>query len=554
MAESELWYDPEKVRPFFHEESRQASKETFFGLIGYKPHTDEVRRYHKSDAALRIASAPARSSKSYSASPDHTHDFFPERCRKTMKPVLLEGLDAHRVWYVGANYEPLKEWDYAWKTLIDDGLVEAAGGTIEAAHNRPSNGALQIKVNWGQAPNGDVVRSILEGKSATNEKSIQSEEVKSGILAETKDHEARIWDKYLSTRVRRCTWPTTPRAEADWIKKVIDEAEGGNLPGTEVFQFTPYCNPTFKWSSYWNEHAKAESRVLGKIITQSFGHDCFDPAADCHARKDNSFAEQWMGEWTMEAGRVLPFRWKSRHGEMCHVINYLPEWFGYARKFVAVDYGYNDPSGAYWYAVGPDGTVVAYREIYESKLWPDQLVERIHDLSERHGEHIEYYVGDPRKPEVARYFREKGLPIWNGDKNAMSDRASGHARLVDYLSIDPAVGRPKFFVLATDVDPDRLPAPLEGKPSYGCPKGIAEWRALRRKSGVIADEFSDAAMVGRDEFYDTTRYFLASRPGNTSEPTLSREFLADFEPMREYDYWASQPAANLSARTPLRSF
>ena len=188
------------LRPFFHPDSRKASKEVFFGLVGYEPREDEVKRYHACEDPLRVITSAARTSKSWSSGHDHCHDVFPEIDRETMTPALPEGLDAHRVWMVGVNFEPLKEWDYAWKMLIDDGLAEATGARVESAQNRPQNGLMRIKLHWGKDKRGNIVRSIVEGKSANNEKSLQSEEVKSLVLAETADHDPRIWERYLSTR------------------------------------------------------------------------------------------------------------------------------------------------------------------------------------------------------------------------------------------------------------------------------------------------------------------------------------------------------------------
>ena len=164
----------------------------------------------------------------------------------------------------------------------------------------------------------------------------------------------------------------------------------------------------------------------------------------------------------------------------------------------------------------------------------------------RHGEQIEYYVSDPRKFDMERYFRERGLPVWARDKNAMSDRKSGHARIVDYLSIDPDLGRPKLFVLSDSVQ--RMPLTIDGSdPQFGCPMTIGEWRGLRRKPGVVSDEFSEAAMLGRDEAYDVTRYFLASRPEAPRLPRTLGVALEDFEPMDPHDHWRSQPAGGLGA-------
>lgn len=532
-----------ELRPFFDARSRRHSKEFFFGLIGYQPRTREARRFHASDAPLRIISAPARTSKSWAGGHDGAHDFFPdlEEVDGKLLPALPEGLDAHRVWMVGVNYEPLKEWDYAWKVLVDDGLIEAFGGHIETAQNRPNNGQMKLRVAWGKARNGDVVRSVLEGKSGSNEKTLQSEECKTIVLSETADHDPRIWNRYLSARYRWAIWPTTPKVDAAWVKEYIDHAEAASLPGVEHYQFTPHCNPHYNWDRFWNEHAKAESRVLGRVETQPFGHDCFDGSVGCKAGEDWTFAEQYLGEWTMEGNRVIPFRWMSRRGEICHVLDYLPDWFPYAKKYVAVDYGWLDPSAVLWAAVNTDGVMVLYREIYEPKLEVDALVKRIHETSREWGEEIEFYVTDPRKREVERYMRERGLRVYAKDKGAMADRQAGHMRLVDMLSIDPDLGHPRLFVLSDKVGV-----------GFGCPRTIDEWKKLRRKPGVsgATEEWSNAAIVGRDDAYDCVRYLLSARP---SMPSLMRYDINDeFDAvaMDVYGHWQRTPQGPLTGAIP----
>lgn len=536
-----------ELRPFFHEESRQASKEVFFGLIGYEPHENEVKRYHASEEPLRIISSAARTSKSYASSPDHTHDAFPELDRETLKPALPDGLDAHRVWLVGVNFEPLKEWDYAWKMLIDDGLAEATGAKVESAQNRPQNGLLRIKLNWGKDKYGNVVRSLVEGKSANNERSLQSEEVKSLVLAETADHESRIWERYLGTRSRYTTWPTTPHSKAAWVKEMIDLADAGDMPGVASFRFTPHCNPTYDWDRFWNEHAKAESRILGKILTRPYGHDCFDPAVECHARHDQQFAEIFCGEWRMASDSVLPFRWKSFHGEVTHVLDDLPDWFEGSRRFFCCDYGYGDPTSALWVAMGPDGDLVVYREIYERQMVPEDMVRRVREESERHGERLEYYVGDPQKPEVAVYLRRLGLNVWDRNKRAMRDRASGFMRLVDALSVQPSTGRPRLYVASERANYNRDGSRVlaaDGKPAeYGCPKTIREWKLLRRKVGH-GDQWATASILGDDHSADAIRYFLASEPRVATSYTW--DVNDEYDSYDPYEAWLDEPRGGLA--------
>jgi hypothetical protein len=220
--------------------------------------------------------------------------------------------------------------------------------------------------------------------------------------------------------------------------------------------------------------------------------------------RDPWFGEQFGGLWTGESERVLPFT------EAMHVTHEAPAWFEYCRRYVSVDYGFNDACVAHWYAVGPDGAVIIYREIYAQKLNPERFVDEITERTEAAHERIEWAVGDPAKPEVADIMRRRGLQLIVRNKNAMRDRAAGLLQMVDYLSVDPRIGGPRLRV-----------ASEAWGPGYGCPKTILEWKMLRRKHS--RDEFAAGALSGADHAYDACRYFLQSMPRNTFVTQLGRE-------------------------------
>lgn len=116
------------------------------------------------------------------------------------------------------------------------------------------------------------------------------------------------------------------------------------------------------------------------------------------------------------------------------------------------------------------------------------------------------WLADPRKPETLKHFNRLGLPVLRVDKNRQSDRQEGYMTFADYLSDDPTLGRPKFFVMNT------------------CPHFIDEAKLLRRKDNHVGDEFSTTAITGADHLMDLTRYFLTSFPkGESYESKMERE-------------------------------
>jgi hypothetical protein len=470
------------------------TKPEFFKLVGYECFSDEVKRFHESNARVKIPTAPARGSKSMSAAYDAAYDVFPpvdEQNRPLRKDFLI--------WIVATDYKTAKEWDYFWEIFVDNrkkyGFPEP-----KKAHNSPNQGNMLIEIVWGRTPNGDISRTIIECKSSTNERSLQGEEVHRVLFSEAAEHEEKIWTQYLSTRYGEAYFPTTPKIRAQWLQQMIQLGELDPDLGIESFTFPPWSNPVYNWQRYWDEHKKAESRVTGQILTyppdeldrmsETNGHNCFKAESHCQAAKDPAFAEQFLGLWTYESERVLPFRWQ---GEFSHVLETVPDWVQYAPKFVTTDYGYSDPAFAGWFAVGTDGTCVLYRELYQDKLAVDEFVRKIHNMTKAANEQIAYYVGDPQRPEVSAIMRRRGLPVVAMKSKAMRDRAAGHATFVNYLSTDPATGRPKFYV------------------TKACPKSIDEFKFLRRRK-MDGNEFATGAYIGADHAYDGCRYFLMTNP------------------------------------------
>jgi hypothetical protein len=397
-------------------------------------------------------------------------------------------------WIVGTDYNTVKEWDYAWSDLIDNGLIESMGGRVEnGTTNSPNQGNMKIIANFGRDPEGRIVRTILQAKSASNERSLQGEAVVDGLLSEAAEHESRIYTKYLKTRCHRIILPTTPKRRAIWIYELIQKGEDDPALKIDSFRFSPKCNPTYDWGRFKEAQLLAESR-------QGPGM----------AHEDPEFAEQFLGLWVFEGGKVLPFRWMDMEdGRPSHVVDEAPEQIDWAEWFVATDYGYDHAAVAHWWAKMPDGRLHIARELYERGLNTSAFVDEIRRITASMGVRPAYYVGDPRRPEVADLMAQKGLPIYPRDAKLMKERAGSHAALVEVMSVDPATNMCRFSISRT-----------------GCPRTINEWKNLRRKDGWTGDEYAAAALVGRDDAYDAARYgastVVIDRRGRTRDSMRER--------------------------------
>jgi len=436
-------------------------KAAVFEAMGYKIYADEVKRFHESKAHIRIPTAPARSSKSYSAAPEVVYRALPHR-------PLVGSLQ----WIVGTDYPTNKEFQYVWSYLVEQRERWSMGSvpiSIEKAQNNPQNGSMIIVIDWGKGPHGRA-RAIIEGKSSTNERALQGEHVTQAVLSEAAEHPERIWTKYLSTRSTHAIFPTTPKPHAEWLHQMVEMGEKDPSLSIESFTFPPHANPYYDAERFERERKKAERR-----------------ADSGNAEDDPYFAEQFLGKWVYYTGMVLPLKDKN-------VVTLDEGWLENARLFVSCDFGYEDACVALFWALLPSGALIVFDEIYERHLTTFQFVDRIASKLSGREKNFVYATGDPKQPQVARYLTEFGLKVIDVNKKAQVDRAVGHRRLVDLMTIDPAKEHPMLFIAQ-----DR------------CPKTLAEWRHLRYRPGM-RDEYGSAALEGDDHAYDAARYFVMTRP------------------------------------------
>ena len=498
------------------------TKAQFFSLIGYEIHHPETLRFHQSTKRVKIVSAPARTSKSYSAGAEGAYAAFPRFGKLNGAVVPLEG---KLLWCVGPDYTTDKEFDYIFSILVDNRQKYGFDYKITRAMNKPKQGDMQIVIEWGRDPDGNMCRSIVEGKSATQEKSLQGEEIDWCVMSEAAEQVQRIYTKYLSTRCGELVLPTTPKPHADWIKQLIEK--GDEDPSVSIDHFHYWirwsedpakrvcANPKFNWERFRSEMRMAES-LSGTGRAEDWPH----------------FAEQFLGMWVYYSGVVLPLRWQPAvDGRMSHCLDLLPDMHTHCKTFVSVDYGYDHAAAALFWKIFPDGTLTLAAEVVETGLNPNQFIARITDKAEQLGVDPEYYVGDPSRPEVASMMNELGLPVYNhGSKNELRDRAVGTMKLIEYMADDHGLmrpdgspGRPKLFFLRGNGDP------------WGVPKTIADVKVLRRREGYKGDEFAKGSLdpACDDDTYDAMRYGIMSR-AQPYRSGSSRSWIVEHEQNRLY--------------------
>jgi hypothetical protein len=537
------------ARSLLTDEARELLREKIWETYGYQQCEPEVERFHKSTVRTKIASSPARTSKSYAGEKDILPDIIIHGMLLQMSLAGQLGdevIETQRGWVVCPNYELAKEFDYFYTDLVERGVGMNWGYEIRDAKKNPRQGDMKIALFWGKNQRGEDVESIIEVRTSANEKSLQSEELDWAILSEAARLPEIVWFKYLSTRCGRSVWPTTPDVQAEWIYQLIKQGEENPSLGIENFSFTPRANPKYDWERYWVEHQKAELQVCNEIKTdppdhtrapsEDNGHDCFDPVVGCEAMKQDGFAEQFGGKWVFHRGRIVPLREKvGELGQPSHIVREDRGWFRHADLHVAIDYGYSDGTVVGFWLVGPK-QVVLRKSIYETGLTPDDVVARTLDLVRwfrrtYDNEHmLKRLIGDPKKPEVAELFRRRGLPIWDVDKRAQADRAAGHLELMNYLQTDPATGEPGMLVHEDNTEV------------------IREWRRLRRNDRV-RNEDAVSSFIGADHAYDMARYFVMSRPVSIENVVNLKD--SPFEQIRKRTLRAAEQRRRPTVRSAL---
>jgi hypothetical protein len=468
------------------DEAWRSSKELFAKVVGYEvnwtpgpgiharpePEYHPVKLFHSSRARNIVTRAPIRTSKSWSAGWDCTHDLVPRIDPKTRRPVD----DERTVWLVGTDYETLKEWEYLWGYLYpnDFELVRQMGGTVVQKYNTPASGNLRVVIEWGKAVSGRVAKSIAVGKSSKNETSLQGEEVLTACLSEGANHEERIVKRYLDGRCQRILIPTTPKRTAMWIHKRIEDGFA------EEIVYTRECNPKYDWKRYEDALAKA-------IATWG------------SAEADLDFLEQFEGEWVFNSGKLIPFRWVAQAGLPSHVVDErdsrwteIADWLRFAEWNVSMDYGFTDPAASHLWAVGPDGQKLIYGEVHARHLHNAAFIKKMNETYGKllpPGAKIREWIPDPQKPEHTKLMAESGLKVWGGlPPKLHRDRTASFRALIEALSVDERTGQ--------------IPLLIHSR----CTETIREWKNVRKKEGWSGDEFAHGAVEGDDDLLDSARY------------------------------------------------
>ncbi len=355
-------------------------KFNLFDQLGYQIFHPEVKRFHMSDAKVKVVAAARRTTKSFSAA----HDIMPD--------CLLPD---KRLWIVGPNYGLAeKEFHYIHKALVLDGKKRGIPKP-SVAHVRA--GQLYIRWPWG---------TILEGKSAERPESLLGEAVDKVIYSEAAQLKKSIREKYveptLMTKKGKEILPTTPEEGAEWVHNLFISGQE-HKHGVESFEWDGKANPLYDWDHY-------------------------NRMKEFHGEDSPIFREQYMGKWEFYGGRVYP-----HFSEDVHVIppfDIPKEW----PKFRGIDFGHRDPFVCLWMAVGPERELYFYREFWRQEGVTREHAQEIMSWNEKapqnRPERIRCTYADPSAAQLIEDLSYDGV---RGLIPANNDREAGRVMVSNFL-------------------------------------------------------------------------------------------------------------------------
>jgi hypothetical protein len=426
----------------------------FFRQMGYNPTHPEVKRFHNSEAQIKVVTAARRGSKSWSAS----HDAFDT----VLYPDTI-------TWIVGPTYTLAeKEFRYIHQRLVVEGKKYGIPKPKICNYN-PRSGNMYIKFAWG----AEVIC-----KSADNPASLLGDAVDLVIYSESAQLKREIRERYvqptvITTRGRELV-PTTPDQAGEWVRELVEKGERADFPDIDCFHWDVRANPT-----YPREEFERARRFYGK------DHPVF--------------REQYLGEWVFHSGRVYP-----TFQEASHVIEpfQIPRDWPVIR---GIDFGGRDPFVCLMVAIGPHGELYQFDEYYNRdgiKSIPEHA-SVIHGMSK--GYRIRQTVADPSGAQQIEDLAREGI----GCNKANHDIDAGHMRVSEYLACNSS-GVPPWPLRDEPIAEAQKKWPRMYVFST-CRETIREYKYYRWREARLVQGDKERT-EGENHAMDTKRYICMTRP------------------------------------------
>jgi len=218
--------------------------------------------------------------------------------------------------------------------------------------------------------------------------------------------------------------------------------------------------------------------------------------------------KQWLdGDWDAFDGAAFP-----EFNRNVHVIKPFPRLSPNWPRFRACDWGFSSPHCCLWFAVGNDGELYVYRELYGKGLTADKFAIKV--LEAERGERIQYGVLDVSTwaqrgdagPSIAETMIKLGCR-WRPSDRSTKSRINGKMEVHRRLHYDEEQKQPKLFIYDTCVNLIRTLPMLPTDPN----------------------DPEDVDTRAEDHAYDALRYGVMSRP--VSRPMIGSMQMTSLAPV-----------------------
>jgi hypothetical protein len=332
----------------------------YFEQIGYTP-TAAQMKYHSSTARFKMPCCGRRFGKSTMAGRD-------------MQSKLLE--PDRRFWIVGPDYS-LGEKEF--RVIWDDMIIKLGLGKdkrIKKAYNIRS-GDMYIEFPW---------RTRIDVRSARYPDSLVGEALDGVIMSEAAKHDVATWERFirpaLSDRRGYADFPTTPEGY-NWFHELWSLGQDPTFPQYASWRFPSWANDRIY------PGGELDDEIL--LLRRTVAPDYFD--------------QEIAALFSAFVGKIFP-EWD----ETVHLTNHVfrPDWPNY----MAIDWGYTNPSAWIEFQVSPQDEIFIWREHYKAFETVPRHIDMIKGREQPEGYHLDMAFGDAADPEAAATVSEKLVPCF----------------------------------------------------------------------------------------------------------------------------------------------
>lgn len=365
-------------------------RDKLWSKIGYKPHSDEQRQFHKSLARFRAAICGRRFGKSTMAAVDLIEACF---------------IPDSYFWICGPSYRLAeKEFRIVYRAFCDYDKLNMSK-EIKKSYNA-KQGDMRMEFPW---------HTVIECVSATNQESLIGEGLDGVIMSEAARHSLETWEAYiepaLSDRRGWATFPSTPKG-FNWLQGMYQLGQEPDFPDYESWRYPTWLNSV----RYPGGFDDPELQRVRRVVSPGF------------------WKQEYAAEFTSFEGQIY-----EEFDPRYHVldIQYQPLW----KNYWVFDYGFSDPLVCLDIMVDPSDNVYVWREymVRHKTTW-----EHAHELKLRQnpdGHHVDAMFGDPRGADEAATIALVLGQVFSQDVPWIQ----GIEAVKRWLKLGPE-GKPKLFI------------------------------------------------------------------------------------------------------------